>query len=151
MYLLTFLVIFIIALDQFIKCLVVSNMFLGESIPVLPHILHLTYILNPGAAFGILENQRFFFIFIAVSLIVAIIYFYAKIVRLEKSLQIGIALLFSGAIGNMIDRIFIGKVIDYIDFRIWPIFNLADIAIVFGCGIIIYKLLFGMNQGKSHD
>lgn len=54
-------VILIIVLDQLIKYLVVNNMFLGESIPVIPHLLHLTYILNPGAAFGILENQRFFF------------------------------------------------------------------------------------------
>ena len=58
-------------------------------------------------------------------------------------------MLFSGAIGNMIDRIFIGKVVDYIDFRIWPIFNLADIAIVFGCIIIIYELLFITDKGTN--
>ena len=73
-------VILIIVLDQLIKYLIVNNMFLGESIPVIPHLLHLTYILNPGAAFGILENQRFFFIFIAVILIFAIVYFYSKII-----------------------------------------------------------------------
>jgi signal peptidase II len=111
--------------------------------------LHLTYILNPGAAFGILENQRFFFILIAVILIFAIVYFYSKIIKLNKLFQLGIAMLFSGAIGNMIDRIFIGKVIDYIDFRIWPIFNLADIAIVCGCIIIIYELLFITDKGTN--
>lgn len=151
MFFLSSLVILIIILDQVIKYIVVDNMFLGQSIPIVPHLLHLTYILNPGAAFGILENQRFFFILIAIILTIAIVYFYPKIQQLNKLFQTGIALLFSGAIGNMIDRIFIGKVVDYIDFRIWPIFNLADIAIVFGCIVIIYELLFNMNQGPTHD
>ena len=117
-------------------------MFLGQSIPVLPQIFHLTYIQNPGAAFGFLENQRYLFILIAAVLIVAVIYFYKKIIQLSKLFQVGIALLFGGAIGNMIDRIFIGRVIDYMDFRIWPVFNLADIAIVSGCAIIAFNLLF---------
>ena len=117
-------------------------MFLGQSIPVLPQIFHLTYLQNPGAAFGILENQRYLFILIAAVLIVAVIYFYKKIIQLSKLFQVGIALLFGGAIGNMIDRIFIGRVIDYMDFRIWPVFNLADIAIVSGCAIIAFNLLF---------
>ena len=136
------LVLFIILLDQIIKYFVSTNMFLGQSIPVLPQIFHLTYIQNPGAAFGILENQRYLFILIAAVLIVAVIYFYKKILQLSKLFQVGIALLFGGAIGNMIDRIFIGRVIDYMDFRIWPVFNLADIAIVSGCAIIAFNLLF---------
>ncbi|HJF84711.1 signal peptidase II [Megamonas hypermegale] len=136
------LVLFIILLDQIIKYFVSTNMFLGQSIPVLPQIFHLTYIQNPGAAFGILENQRYLFILIAAVLIVAVIYFYKKIIQLSKLFQVGIALLFGGAIGNMIDRIFIGRVIDYMDFRIWPVFNLADIAIVSGCAIIAFNLLF---------
>lgn len=150
MFFLTFFVIFIIIADQFIKYLIVNNMFLGQSIPLITDILHLTYILNSGAAFGILENQRLFFIFIAIILIFAIVYFRIKILHLSKLFQLGIAMLFSGAIGNMIDRIFIGKVVDYIDFRVWPIFNLADIAIVCGCIIVIYELLF-MEQKHSHD
>lgn len=141
------LVLFIILFDQLIKYLVSNNMFLGQSIPIIPQIFHLTYILNPGAAFGILENQRYLFIIIATILIIAVIYFYKKIIQLSKFFQIGIALLFSGAIGNMIDRITIGKVIDYMDFRIWPVFNLADIAIVFGCIIIAFNLLFKTERG----
>ena len=126
-------------------------MFLGESIPVIPHLLHLTYILNPGAAFGILEHQRFFFIFIAVILIFAIVYFYSKIIKLNKLFQLGIAMLFSGAIGNMIDRIFIGKVVDYIDFRIWPIFNLAILLlfVVVSSSFTNYYLL--QIKEQTHD
>ena len=94
------LVLFIILLDQIIKYFVSTNMFLGQSIPVLPQIFHLTYSQNPGAAFGILENQRYLFILIAAVLIVAVIYFYKKIIQLSKLFQVGIALLFGGAIGN---------------------------------------------------
>lgn len=141
-----FIVILTILFDQIIKYIVATNMFVGQSIPLISNVLHLTYILNAGAAFGILANQRVFFIVIAVLLAGVIIYFRHQILKLHKILQIGIALLLGGAIGNMIDRIFIGKVVDYIDFRIWPIFNLADIAIVLGCFIIIYKLLFTTEQ-----
>lgn len=138
----------VIVLDQLIKYVVVNSMFLGQSIAIVPNILHLTYILNAGAAFGILANQRIFFIAIAAVLIGIIVYFYAKILKLNRYFQLGIALLFGGAIGNMIDRIFIGKVIDYIDFRVWPIFNLADIAIVCGCIIIVYQMIFASEAHK---
>ncbi len=136
------LVIAIIVLDQIIKYVISANMFVGESIPVIPQILHLTYILNAGAAFGILANQRYFFIAIAAILVIIAIYFYPQIQRLSRTFQIAIAMLLAGAIGNMIDRIATGKVVDYIDIRIWPIFNLADVAIVLGCIVIIYELLF---------
>ncbi len=136
------LVISIIVLDQIIKYVISANMFVGESIPVIPQILHLTYILNAGAAFGILANQRYFFIAIAAILVIIAIYFYPQIQRLSRTFQIAIAMLLAGAIGNMIDRIATGKVVDYIDIRIWPIFNLADVAIVLGCIVIIYELLF---------
>ncbi len=145
-----FLVIAVIALDQIIKYVIATNMFVGESIPIIPQVLHLTYILNAGAAFGILANQRYFFIAIAAILIIITIYFYPQIQRLSRTFQIAIAMLLSGAIGNMIDRIATGKVVDYIDIRIWPIFNLADIAIVLGCIIIIYELLFkNSNTAKK--
>lgn len=143
------LALLIIISDQLIKYFISSNMFLGQSIPVVPQVFHLTYILNPGAAFGILENQRWLFIFIAVILIIAVIYFYRYIKQLAKLFRIGIALLFGGAIGNMIDRIFIGKVVDYMDFRIWPIFNLADIAIVSGCAIVAFYLLFHIERSDK--
>lgn len=143
------LALLIIVLDQVIKYYISSNMFVGQSIPIVPQIFHLTYILNPGAAFGILENQQWLFILIAIALIVVVIYFYKRIKCLAKSFQVGIALLFGGAIGNMIDRIFIGKVVDYMDFRIWPVFNLADVAIVLGCAIVAFYLLFCTERGDK--
>ncbi len=149
MYLCLSIVFLIILFDQIVKYVIESNMFIGQSVAILPNIFHLTYILNPGAAFGILTNQRYFFIIIAIFLLAIIIYFRKQILKMSKSLQIGIAMLSGGAVGNMIDRIFIGKVIDYIDFRVWPIFNLADVSIVLGCIIIIYKLLFTKEQEQE--
>ena len=112
-------------------------MTLGESIPILPNIFHITYILNPGAAFGLFANQTFFFIVLAVLMIAAVIYFYPAIKRESTWMQVGIGLLLGGAIGNLIDRIQIGMVVDFFDFRIWPIFNIADVGIVCGAFIIV--------------
>ena len=141
----------VIVFDQLIKYIVVNSMFLGQSIALVPNILHLTYILNAGAAFGILANQRLFFIAIAAILVGVVVFFYPKIIKLNCYFKLGIALLFGGAIGNMIDRIFIGKVVDYVDFRVWPIFNLADIAIVCGCILIVYQMLFANERHlKQH-
>lgn len=137
------------AADQFFKYLIVSDMFLGQSIPVIPGIFHLTYIQNPGAAFGILANQRWLFVAIAIILIAAAAYFAPQIKRLSFSMRTAIALLVGGAAGNLIDRISIGRVVDYMDFRIWPIFNFADVAIVLGCLFIICSLLFSNQESKA--
>ena len=99
------LAIIISGLDQWTKYYVQTNMVLGMSIPVIPDIFHLTYILNPGAAFGILENQRLFFVIIAVAMVVAVVYFYPHIARQPLLLRLGAGLLTGGAIGNCIDRI----------------------------------------------
>lgn len=131
------LVAFIVVLDQLSKSYIQANMRLGESIPILPDIFHITYILNPGAAFGLFANQTFFFIALAVVMILAVVYFYPSIKKESMWIKVGIGLLLGGAIGNLIDRIQIGKVVDFFDFRIWPIFNIADVGIVCGAFIII--------------
>ena len=132
----------IVAVDQWSKFYIQSQMSLGMSIPVIPNIFHLTYILNPGAAFGILENQRFFFVAIAAVMVGAVVYLYPRIPEKPALLRLGIGLMAGGAVGNVIDRVKTGYVVDFFDFRIWPIFNIADIAIVVGVACIIYTLLF---------
>jgi len=117
-------------------------MLVGMSIPVVTDVFHITYILNPGAAFGILENQRMFFILIGTAILCAAIYFYSYIKKENIFIRYGVSMLLGGAVGNLIDRIRIGYVIDFFDFRIWPIFNIADIAIVVGVGCIVYSVLF---------
>lgn len=131
------LVAFIVVLDQLSKSYIQANMRLGESIPVLPDIFHITYILNPGAAFGLFADQTFFFIGLAAAMVLAVIYFYPAIKKESAWMKIGVGLLVGGAIGNLVDRIQIGKVVDFFDFRIWPIFNVADIGIVCGAFIIV--------------
>lgn len=137
-----FLVFFIVIIDQLSKYYIESHMTLGMSIPVINNIFHITYILNPGAAFGILEHKTVFFICIALIILIIAIYLYSRIPTKYRLMRFGIGLLLGGAIGNMIDRIKTGYVIDFFDFRIWPVFNVADIAIVCGVSLVVYTLLF---------
>ena len=132
---------FVVAVDQFTKYLVTSNMSEGMGIPIIDGIFHLTFILNPGAAFGILENNRWFFVVTAVSVLLFLFCYRRAIMAESKLVQMGIALFAGGALGNLIDRIRTGLVIDFFDFRIWPIFNVADIAICLGVGLILWSTI----------
>lgn len=131
----------VVILDQFSKYIVVVNMALGESIPIIEEVFHLTYILNPGAAFGMFAHNRLFFIAIAVIVIGIIIWARREILASPWEVKAGCGLFLGGAIGNLIDRARQGLVIDFFDFRIWPVFNIADIAICIGVGLIIWNLL----------
>lgn len=131
----------VVILDQFSKYVVVENMALGESIPIIEEVFHLTYILNPGAAFGMFAHNRLFFIAIAVIVIGIIIWARREILASPWEVKAGCGLFLGGAIGNLIDRARQGLVIDFFDFRIWPVFNIADIAICIGVGLIIWNLL----------
>ena len=131
----------VVILDQFSKYIVVENMALGESIPIIEEVFHLTYILNPGAAFGMFAHNRLFFIAIAVVVIGIIIWARRDILASPWEVKAGCGLFLGGAIGNLIDRARQGLVIDFFDFRIWPVFNIADIAICIGVGLIIWNLL----------
>lgn len=131
----------VVILDQFSKYIVVENMALGESIPIIEEIFHLTYILNPGAAFGMFAHNRLFFIAIAVIVIGIIIWARREILASPWEVKAGCGLFLGAAIGNLIDRARQGLVIDFFDFRIWPVFNIADIAICIGVGLIIWNLL----------
>ena len=131
----------VVILDQFSKYIVVENMALGESIPIIEEVFHLTYILNPGAAFGMFAHNRLFFIAIAVVVIGIIIWARREILASPWEVKAGCGLFLGGAIGNLIDRAWQGLVIDFFDFRIWPVFNIADIAICIGVGLIIWNLL----------
>ena len=131
----------VVILDQYSKYIVVENMALGESIPIIEEVFHLTYILNPGAAFGMFAHNRLFFIAIAVVVIGIIIWARREILASPWEVKAGCGLFLGGAIGNLIDRARQGMVIDFFDFRIWPVFNIADIAICIGVGLIIWNLL----------
>lgn len=130
-----------LVLDQVSKYYVMNHFAIGESVSVIQNVFHLTYIINRGAAFGMLANQRWFFLVVAFILIIVYAIYHKKVNSGAISLRIGSALLISGAIGNGIDRYVLHGVVDFFDFRIWPIFNVADIGICVGVACIIYHLL----------
>jgi signal peptidase II len=132
--------ILVIIIDQVTKYLIANSMAVGESIAVIPGVFHLTYILNPGAAFGLLENSRIFFLAIALICVIAAFIFRKYILKEGKLFQYGMALFIGGALGNVIDRANNGLVRDFFDFRIWPIFNVADIAICVGVAMIVISV-----------
>jgi len=127
-------------LDQFSKYLITSRMLLGESLPIFPPVFYITYILNPGAAFGILANRTNFFIVLSLLVIVAVLVMYRYLPKGKTLMTLAIGLVVGGALGNLIDRVRLGHVIDFLDFRVWPIFNLADAAIVIGAVLIIIDI-----------
>ena len=138
----------VLLLDQLVKSVVQQKMQEGLSIPVLPGIFHITYILNPGAAFGLFEEQQWLFILVAVLLVAGVAVLFRQLLQQPPIMRLGAALLVGGALGNLIDRTRLGKVVDFLDFRIWPIFNVADIAICVGVGLILLAMF--KEQGDTN-
>ncbi|MEW6623170.1 MAG: signal peptidase II [Bacillota bacterium] len=138
----------ILILDQLTKYIVVINMYPNQTIPVIENVFHITYVRNPGAAFGILQNQILFFILITFAVVLVLIGVYWKVAhRKNLVLTVALALQLGGAIGNLIDRIRYSSVVDFFDFRIWPVFNIADMAIVVGVILFAWQLLIWHEKG----
>ncbi len=135
------LALLVVILDQLTKYYVVTHFAVGESVPVIANIFHWTFILNPGAAFGMLEGSRWLFVLIAVAVISGVWFMRKEIAASGVLASYGTALFAGGAVGNLIDRTLHGVVIDFFDFRIWPVFNVADIAICTGVGLLIWSIL----------
>lgn len=129
-----FLSLGVFLLDRATKFAVVRLMDFGQTIPVIPGVFQLRFVLNSGAAFGILQGKRIFFILITLAVVVLIL-LYARQVRDNSLLQAAFGLQLGGALGNMVDRVATGEVIDFLDFHIWPVFNIADTALVIGVAL----------------
>ncbi|KKC29493.1 lipoprotein signal peptidase [Caldanaerobacter subterraneus subsp. pacificus DSM 12653] len=136
------IVMFVVFLDQFTKYLAAKYLMPVGSYPVIKHFFHLTYVENRGAAFGMLQNKTLFFIVITV--VVGIVLIYSMIKLPENSLyNYTLAMILGGAIGNLIDRVRLGYVVDFIDFKFFPaVFNVADSFIVVGAIILGYLMIF---------
>jgi len=129
----------VLLIDQIAKFLIRINFELNQSFPLIKNIFHLTYIHNFGAGFGILQNQQWILIFVSLLVIGVIFYYVDRIKEKEILLQVLVGFVLGGTIGNLIDRLIYGFVIDFLDFRIWPIFNIADSFVTIGViGLIIY-------------
>lgn len=152
MYLYYLIALFVIALDQFTKWLVVRNMSLYESIPVIGDFFHLTSHRNKGAAWGMLEGKMFFFYIITIIVVIGILYYLHNHARSNRMLGVSLAFILGGAIGNFIDRLVRKEVVDFFDFNIfgydYPIFNIADSSLVIG---IIMLLIASYLEEKRKD
>ena len=132
--------LFVVILDQLTKFLIKKNFQLNQSVPIIKNVFHFTYITNTGSAFGLFKNFNLFFGLFSIAVIIAIFHYLKKIKINEKILQIAVGLLLGGTIGNLIDRIFYGAVIDFLDFRIWPVFNVADSAVTISIIFLVILL-----------
>lgn len=137
------LVAAIIALDRVVKYFISSGMNPGDTIPVIENVFHITYIQNTGAAFSMMEGQRSFLVlFPLVVIVIGLIILFLKRKTWHPLLNVAIAMVCAGGIGNFIDRLAIGYVVDMFDFRVFPVFNVADIFVCVGCGLILIYVLF---------
>ena len=146
------LVVALVVLDQAVKFLVRANIPLGGDVPFLPHILHLTYVQNTGAAFSIFEQHTWILTLISTAASVLLIVLLAKRTFNHPFAMVSLALVLAGAVGNLIDRLFLGYVTDMFQtlFMNFPIFNVADICIVCGgIAFCVYFLLFCKEEEKA--
>lgn len=138
-------VVILVLIDLVIKLLVMNNIY--DSVNIINNFFSLTYVKNTGAAFSILEGNKIIFIVSALISLFLIYKFLIKGSKINKLNEISYSLLIGGIIGNMIDRIIYGYVIDYLEFEIFnnymPIFNFADICIVIGAFLFILETLVG--------
>lgn len=127
--------------DQFLKLIVESRMTLRESIPVIEGVLHLTYIENSGGAFGLLAGSQII-LMLGSAVALAVVAWMLLSQPPTRTMVLGGGLVLGGAAGNLLDRVASGGVTDYLDLRVWPIFNLADVAIVCGVALLVLGTLF---------
>ncbi|MBU4305689.1 MAG: signal peptidase II [Candidatus Omnitrophica bacterium] len=134
-----------ILLDQISKLAVLKRLHQNESVPIINNIFHITLVYNSGSAFGILRNQNWILTYISVFAIVLIFFLLVRRPRFSSDLYLylwqgALLLVLCGATGNLIDRIRLGYVVDFLDFRIWPVFNFADSMITSGVFILLFLL-----------
>ncbi len=131
----------VLLLDQLTKALIVANLARGQTLPIVNGYWHITYIRNPGGAFGLMPRNQVFFL-IASFAVIALIVVYAALRRPEGRLaEIAFGLILGGTAGNLIDRLRYGEVIDWLDFRVWPVFNVADMALVTGLVLLAWLIM----------
>lgn len=151
MYFYYLLSIIIIGIDQLTKWIVKSKMELYEQIPIIENFFYFTSHRNSGAAWGILQGKMTFFYIVTVLVVIGIIYYMEKYARSYKLLAFSLSLILGGTLGNFIDRLLYQEVVDFLDFKIFsydfPIFNIADSALV--VGVILVAILTLMEENKK--
>jgi signal peptidase II len=136
----------IVALDQLTKALIRYFLLPGQSWPIWSGVFHFSYVQNPGAAFGLLKHQTGLLVAVTAVVVVAILLYAGRLEPHMVLLRWAMILVLGGAVGNLVDRLRFGYVVDFLDFRVFPVFNVADTAIVTGVGLLFLYLL--QSEGK---
>jgi signal peptidase II len=132
--------------DRIAKLVVLKAMSVGGSIKVIPNIFHITLVFNNGAAFGLLKGRAVFFVIVSAFVVTFIILLAWRHKGMSGVLAVSLGFILGGALGNLVDRLTFGYVIDFFDFRVWPVFNVADSAITTGVGLLALSML--MRRGS---
>ena len=150
-HLLAFPALIIIALDQITKLIVVRTLHIHESVPVINGFFNLVHIRNRGMAFGLMSRSDsdlslYFLIGATIGAVILLIFWFRKLKSEDRKIIIGLSLILGGAVGNLIDRLRLKEVIDFLDFYLaqyhWPAFNVADSAITIGTFWLVISILF---------
>ena len=140
----------VIILDRVTKLAIVQTLRLGQGIPVVPGFFDIVFVLNPGAAFGFLATlsdqvRNPLFILISILAVILILFYHTRYLRSHRLVSVALGLVLGGALGNLIDRLYYGMVVDFLDVHVgpyhWPAFNVADSAISIGVGLMILDML----------
>ncbi len=141
-----------IGLDQLTKLLAVKHLKPVSSVPIIKDVLHFTFVTNDGMAFGMLDDQRWIFMSVSV-IMIAVLSFLLYAGKLESKLYtVSVSMIISGGIGNMIDRIAFGEVVDFIDFCLidFAVFNIADAIVCVGAALLVAALVIEIaREGKA--
>ncbi|MFD3269057.1 signal peptidase II [Paenibacillus dendritiformis] len=151
-YYLIALIVFLI--DQGTKWIIATRLTLYEQIPVIGNFFLITSHRNTGAAFSILEDQRWFFVIVTIVVAIGIIWYMYKIRHQQGHiLPIGLSLILGGALGNFLDRLLTGEVVDFLQFNFgsytFPIFNVADMGITIGVGLVLLDAMLSVKREKA--
>lgn len=144
----------LVVLDQLVKYLVRANIDLGEGVPFLPHILQLTYVQNTGAAFSLFSQHTWILALVSLAASILLAVLLIKKVFPHPFAMLCLSVVLAGAVGNLIDRVFLGYVTDMFQtlFMNFAVFNVADICVVCGgIAFCVYYLLFHGKEDKTHD
>ncbi|MFH1287860.1 MAG: signal peptidase II [bacterium] len=141
--------IILIALDQITKLLVIDKLSPGQTVPIIDGMLYFTHARNPGIAFSLFPNMNKTIIILSIVTIFLLFSIYRKTSSDDLWIKTALIFIASGAIGNLIDRIQYSVVIDFIDFRVWPVFNLADTFIVIGVATIFAIMFLGRKNASD--
>lgn len=144
------IVLAVIIGDRVVKYLVSSGMMPYETIPVIDNVFHITYVQNTGAAFSMWENQWILLVLLpSVALMAGLVLIFIKRNTWSRLMLTAVAFICGGGLGNLIDRIQMGYVVDMFDFRVFPVFNIADIFVCTGCGLLLLDILLSERKNKK--